>query len=308
MRQLPMTPNARPPLPTPPTSTPIDASKKLPSPPKADPYILPKSSTLPSIPGSSRPPLPTIPNVGSPPPPIPLKSPKLPSTPLSSTSSKPISKLTSTYPEKSLVLGLSTCNGCQKVVVEGRVVNAMNAHWHPECFNCAYCGEALEHVEYFEHEGKPYCHLDYHEHFSPYCFHCQTPILETNFITIDDDAFTESNGPSRRLYHLNHFFCVQCGDPFLDPSNEFKTLDKPYTMYKGHPYCESCHNSLHKPKCKSCGKSVIEDAVDALGGLFHLQCFVCEGCQLPFNDHAFFEQVGKPWCETCFDILIRNLV
>lgn len=47
-------------------------------------------------------------------------------------------------------------------------------------------------------------------------------------------------------------------------------------MFKGHPYCEKCHNNLHKPKCKNCNKPVIEDAVDALGGLYHVQCFVCE--------------------------------
>ncbi|TIA89431.1 hypothetical protein E3P99_02092 [Wallemia hederae] len=304
MRELPQTPNSRPPLPMPPLGTVQNATKHSASPGKPSYQTIPRSSTLPPIPSSSRPPLPSVPNT---PPPLPAKSPRL-STPLSSTFSKPISKLESSYSAKSLALGLSTCQGCGKVVVEGRIVNAMNAHWHPDCFKCAQCGEALEHIDYFEHEGKPYCHLDYHENFSPYCFHCQTPILETNFITIDDDAFSESNGPSRRLYHLNHFFCVQCGDPFLNPSNDFQTLDKPYTMFKGHPYCEGCHNRLHMPKCKTCGKSVTEDAVDALGSLFHLQCFVCEGCQLPFNDHAFFEQVGKPWCESCFDILIRNLV
>lgn len=129
------------------------------------------------------------------------------------------------------------------------------------------------------------------QNFSPYCFHCQTPILEANFITINDDAFTESNGPSRRLYHLNHFFCVQCGDPFLDPSSDFKTLDKPYTMFKGHPYCEGCHNRLHMPKCKTCGKSVTEDAVDALGSLFHLQCFVCE-VSLTFSIYKFLQLSG----------------
>lgn len=54
------------------------------------------------------------------------------------------------------------CGGCGKGIL-GRIVSAMGLRWHPQCFNCCTCGELLEHVSSYEHDGRPYCHLDYHE-------------------------------------------------------------------------------------------------------------------------------------------------
>ena len=54
------------------------------------------------------------------------------------------------------------CGGCRSPIV-GRIVSAMNLRWHPHCFKCTTCGELLEHVSSYEHDGKAYCHLDYHE-------------------------------------------------------------------------------------------------------------------------------------------------
>lgn len=57
--------------------------------------------------------------------------------------------------------GLS-CGGCNGPIV-GRIVSAMGQRWHPNCFRCTTCNELLEHVSSYEHDGRPYCHLDYHE-------------------------------------------------------------------------------------------------------------------------------------------------
>jgi hypothetical protein len=54
------------------------------------------------------------------------------------------------------------CGGCDGPII-GRIVSAMGARWHPQCFRCTVCNELLEHVSSFEHDGRPYCHLDYHE-------------------------------------------------------------------------------------------------------------------------------------------------
>ena len=54
------------------------------------------------------------------------------------------------------------CGGCGGSIV-GRIVSAMGTRWHPGCFRCTICNELLEHVSSYEHGGKPYCHLDYHE-------------------------------------------------------------------------------------------------------------------------------------------------
>jgi hypothetical protein len=54
------------------------------------------------------------------------------------------------------------CGGCTGPLM-GRVVHAMGVGWHPGCFRCCECNESLEHVSSYEHEGRAYCHLDYHE-------------------------------------------------------------------------------------------------------------------------------------------------
>jgi hypothetical protein len=52
----------------------------------------------------------------------------------------------------------------------------MGSRWHPACFRCTVCNELLEHVSSYEHEGRPYCHLDYHEVRLPeveeWCYNC----------------------------------------------------------------------------------------------------------------------------------------
>lgn len=119
--------------------------------------------------------------------------------------------------------------------------------------------------------------------FAPRCYHCKTAIVDERFITLDDEAL------GKRTYHEQHFFCAECGDPFLPPSSGSGGLtvtgdgefdldnDVGFTVYKGHPYCEACHVRLRMPKCKRCKKSIRDGmrAVEALGGKWCWECFVC---------------------------------
>lgn len=153
----------------------------------------------------------------------------------------------------------ASCANCRKWI-GGRVVHAMDTTWHPSCFVCWHCDEHLEHVAFYEHEGKPYCHFDYHELFSKRCFHCRTPIVDQRFITINDPELGGENngGGGERCYHDLHFFCANCGDPFLDPKasgsvagadpnlmNMVEDEDgkvrfggREFVVHKGYPYCE----------------------------------------------------------------------
>ena len=60
------------------------------------------------------------------------------------------------------------CGGCNGSIIR-RIVSAMGSKWHPACFRCTVCNEPLEHVNSYGHEGRPYCHLDYHEVRSSLC-------------------------------------------------------------------------------------------------------------------------------------------
>src|SRR6202035_5029969 len=48
--------------------------------------------------------------------------------------------------------------------------------------------------------------------FAPRCYTCKTAIIDERVITLDDPAL------GKRTYHEQHFFCAECGDPFLAPS------------------------------------------------------------------------------------------
>lgn len=139
--------------------------------------------------------------------------------------------------------------------ISGRIVSAAGQRFHPECFVCYHCGEGLECVAFYpepetkreeritriraradgqtleEREGmgelddgdeglRFYCHLDFHEFFSPRCRSCKTPI--------EGEVIVACGGE----WHVGHFFCAECGDvsppspshsPYNLPSTETKS-------------------------------------------------------------------------------------
>ncbi|WFD07456.1 hypothetical protein MVES1_002821 [Malassezia vespertilionis] len=198
-------------------------------------------------------------------------------------SSTPTSRSTDVFDNVEGLCGVDArCRACDRWIA-GYTVHAMGDTWHAPCFVCAHCETPLEHVSFYEHQGRPYCHLDFHELFSRRCFHCKTPIVDERFVTIDDAHL------GQRSYHELHFFCAGCGDPFLDPKDtpadahdtSFASLEegqirhsgKPFFVQGAHPYCEACHTRLHRPKCKACRRPVEHDAVRALRADWHPTCF-----------------------------------
>ncbi|KAJ4361256.1 hypothetical protein N0V95_002025 [Ascochyta clinopodiicola] len=133
------------------------------------------------------------------------------------------------------------CTQCA-LPIAGRIVSAAGCRFHPECFACYQCGEKLECVAFYPEpsakhaarvdriraraSGHPidsipgwdmrdlesqdgtdesprfYCHLDFHECFSPRCKSCKTPIEGEVVVACGAE------------WHPGHFFCAQCGDPF----------------------------------------------------------------------------------------------
>jgi hypothetical protein len=129
---------------------------------------------------------------------------------------------------------VASCTRCGLAIV-GRTVSAAGERFHPECFTCYHCGEGLECVAFYpepdakraerlqgpnagasdacgDGSGYPrqgpgtdeplrfYCHLDFHELFSPRCRSCKTPI--------EGEVVLACGGE----WHVGHFFCAQCGD------------------------------------------------------------------------------------------------
>lgn len=102
-----------------------------------------------------------------------------------------------------------------------------------------------------------YCHLDFHERFSPRCKTCKTPIESGEVVIACGAAF-----------HPGHFFCAQCGDPF--------DAATPFVEREGYAWCVGCHTHRASPRCAGCRKPVVDEVVvAALGKSWHAGCFVC---------------------------------
>ncbi|UZJ52067.1 hypothetical protein CBS101457_001387 [Exobasidium rhododendri] len=236
----------------------------------------------------------------------------------------------------------ASCATCQKWI-GGKVVHAMSHTFHPDCFICCHCSEHLEHVAFYEHEGRPYCHFDYHELFSKRCFHCRTPIVDQRYITINDvdlvggdkkrkgqeegqEQEQEEQQAEERCYHDLHFFCANCGDPFLDPKvsssaagsdpmaaemmededGKVRFGGREFIVHQGYPYCEHCHVRLHKPRCKGCKDPILEtEFITALKAKWHLNCFCCNHCSQPITSQ-FYVREDKAYDEECYKIKLRS--
>ncbi|KAF2401533.1 hypothetical protein EJ06DRAFT_529639 [Trichodelitschia bisporula] len=204
------------------------------------------------------------------------------------------------------------CAACA-LPISGRIVGAAGARFHPECFRCHHCGEGLECVAFYpEPEGareariarinarlrgeevpgeegedgdeglRFYCHLDFHEFFSPRCKSCKTPIEGEVVVACGAE------------WHVGHFFCAQCGDPF--------DAQTPFVEKEGYAWCVGCHTHRYSAKCAKCRKPVTEMVVRALGREWHEGCFCCVECKGPFSDGRYFLRPGRetePFCPGC---------
>ena len=255
---------------------------------------------LPSIPSISisDAPIPTISLPEEPPTTRPLPSPSSRSHP--SPVKRPLPHHSSTTPVHSSKLhwtpssrrATAQCSACA-LPIEGRIVSAASQRFHPHCFTCHHCAEPLECVAFYpepdstrtarveriearlayntqaltdEKEGETaaddgdsslrfYCHLDYHELYSPRCRSCKTPI--------ESEVVLACGGS----WHVGHFFCAECGDPF-----DAKT---PFVEKNGYAWCVGCHAGKFSGKCKGCRKPVVEGGISALGSEWHVDCFSC---------------------------------
>lgn len=289
----------KPQMPASTASAPIVPTVNVPDPPyiHVDEVLPSNPLPTPSISISNNP-LPAISLPGGSPTTRPLPSPSSRSHP--SPANRPLPHHSSTTPVHSSKLhwtpssrrATAQCAACA-LPIEGRIVSAASERFHPHCFTCHHCAEPLECVAFYpepesartarveriearlasnthalpnEKEGATaaddgdsslrfYCHLDYHELYSPRCRNCKTPI-ETEVVLACGGS-----------WHVGHFFCAECGDPF-----DAKT---PFVEKNGYAWCVGCHAGKFSGKCKGCRKPVVEGGVSALGSEWHVDCFCC---------------------------------
>ncbi|KAK4051117.1 hypothetical protein OIO90_004858 [Microbotryomycetes sp. JL221] len=204
--------------------------------------------------------------------------------------------------------GTIECQGCSKTMFGGRALMALGKTWHPSCFKCMEpeCDQLLEHVQFDAKDDQVFCMVHFEERFVEQCYHCKTPIADGEFIKIQDSKLLPCY-PTVRTYHALHFFCANCGDPFVDPTElaqiqqqqtkllnhdqsqskgQELSVSRPYIVNKGYAYCQECDIKLFRPKCFKCKQGLRDEWVEIDQGqkLFHPDCFHCQTCLKPLSD------------------------
>ena len=89
-----------------------------------------------------------------------------------------------------------------------------------------------------------------------------------------------------KKWHPDCFCCQFCNKGFPDGS---------FVVHEGFPYHDECHDEKFADRCTMCGKVLKGTFVQACGGLYHNECFVCAGCGKSL-EKGFVAGDGKPFC------------
>nr|CAG4648638.1 EOG090X05KU [Polyphemus pediculus] len=191
------------------------------------------------------------------------------------------------------------CGRCGEFII-GRVIKAMNANWHPQCFLCEMCNKELADLGFIRYQNQALCHdcnakakaASLGKHV---CHKCHSMI---------DDRPLRFRG---EVYHPYHFNCSSCGIELNADAREVKSRPGFTANEMNELYCLRCHDKMGIPICGACRRPIEERVVTALGKNFHVEHFVCAKCEKPFLGHRHYEKKGLAYCETHYHQLFGNL-
>lgn len=114
------------------------------------------------------------------------------------------------------------CGACSEAIVNN-CITALKKQWHVECFVCFECKNRFGAGTYYEHEGRPYCEIHYHQNRGSLCAACNKPITGRCITAM------------RNKFHPEHFVCAFC----------ITQLSKgTFKEHQEKPYCHTCYSKL----------------------------------------------------------------
>ncbi|KAG5367117.1 LIM and senescent cell antigen-like-containing domain protein 2 [Yarrowia sp. B02] len=162
--------------------------------------------------------------------------------------------------------------------------------YHLRCFRCCICDSSLEHMEHYvdPHSDMLFCHVDYHETFSPKCAQCSSCI---------EGDYVQALG---KTFHVDHFFCAQCGKPFQEGQQ--------HHVIEGHAYCEPCYDVKTAEKCWRCSHVFLvnDPIIEVLDRLWCEACYSCEECGVGLKEEFTLTNDGVVLCEGCQEKRVKK--
>lgn len=179
-----------------------------------------------------------------------------------------------------------TCKKCG-ALIQAESVQALDAHWHPECFTCSWEGEGGEQCDanlandesggFHEIEGKPYCAQHHADLKCEKCAGCGRGIIVGTGLSA-----------LKQNWHPECLVCANCASPMTD---------KIYSR-EGRPTCEDCFLATAE-KCAGCGKGIIGKFLSVLGRKYHPEpgCLSCTACGVALSGGNLYPRKQWPVCK-----------
>eukprot|EP00842_Homolaphlyctis_polyrhiza_P005695 jgi/Hompol1/6126/HPOL_001609-RA len=152
-------------------------------------------------------------------------------------------------------------------------------------------------IPYVPHQGKAFCEPDYEMLFLAKCTACKKMIT--------DGKISYAYG---RPFHERHLRCRAC---------KVRIPNGQHFEFNNRIYCrEDFLKIAPPPECHRCHRRIQGESMQALGKLYHRECFSCTSCRLLFPNKSFYvfdnepywvyyAYGGRAYCETDIDIVYQ---
>lgn len=171
---------------------------------------------------------------------------------------------------------IAQCYTCG-VHIRGPFISAIGHCYCVNHFTCTNCSINLVDCGFVEENGKLYCEKDFEQFLAPHCAKCSETILKECVHALE------------KTWHPQCFLCTACKKSIGSGS---------FHVEEGQPYCTEDFRRMFQSKCASC-EFPIEPGdryLEALGGIYHAECFCCSACQTSLDGQGFVVKNNRPYC------------
>uniref|UniRef100_A0A1A9UNV0 LIM domain-containing protein n=1 Tax=Glossina austeni TaxID=7395 RepID=A0A1A9UNV0_GLOAU len=222
------------------------------------------------------------------------------------------------------VLFAPCCNKCGEFVI-GRVIKAMSASWHPQCFRCQMCAKELADCGFIRNQNRALCHecnakvkaeitgryvcqkchgliddepLRFRgEVYHGYHFNCTACGVE-----LDSTAREVKSRPGLAANDMNELYCLRCHDKMGIPICGACRRPIEERVKRGLAYCETHYHQLFGNLCFVCNQVIAGDVFTALNKAWCVHHFACSVCDTKMTQKSkFYEYDEKPVCKKCYE-------